>query len=222
MVAALFAALTVAVPSPQPAADAGPIRTVVYNISLQRSNMAYVERYNDFQRLRALMTDAGTATVDVMVRTPAALGIRVTEITRQRGYPAIFTGNVAADGSVGFPEESINEATWTLLRFFGERLVADKALNPGDTWKTPGGEIAVRTVQGRRVTLEITESFKIPSSMSELFVRGTIIYEPGLLVPISGDVMRKRVESHPEGTIELIETVRFERTSDSFDKPVPF
>jgi hypothetical protein len=231
MVASAFVALVVAntalvlaspaAPTPAASAPSGPLRTVVYKISVENANYAAIESYNAFDRLRALSVEDGTATIEIMARTPEALGIKVTELTRRRGYPAVFEGNVTANGGVYFPEESIDEATFVLLRFFGEDFASDHPLTLGDSWKTQAGDITVRKVDGRRVTLEVTETYKIPSSISELQVHGFVVYERGLLVPISGEVVRKRVEMHPEGVIELSHIIRFERTSDSFDKPAP-
>jgi hypothetical protein len=204
--------------SPATSTDA-PLRTVIYKISTQQENAAYVERYMSVDNPRAVFVDEGTATVDVMVNADAALGVRVTELTRSRGYPAQFLGNVAADGFVHFADDSISDPTRELLRYFGVGF-GRHSLGVGDTWRTANGDVVVRKTEGSRVTLEITERFKVANAISEVRTHGSVVYEPGLLVPISGDIVRTRMELHPEGAIETTELVRFERLSDTFE-PAP-
>jgi hypothetical protein len=218
--AGLIALLVEAAPTASPAAPASaPVRTVIYKISTQQQNAAYIERYMAVDNQRATFVDEGTTTVDVMVNTDAALGLRVTELTRVRGYPAQFLGNVAADGFVHFPDDSISDPTRELLPYFGVRFAAQHDLSVGEMWQTANGEVIVRKVEQRRVTLEITERFKVANSISDVRAHGSVVYEPGLLVPISGDIVRTRTELHPEGAIESTELVHFERLSDTFEPP---
>jgi hypothetical protein len=201
------------------ASTSPPLRTVIYKISIQQQNAAYIERYMAVDNQRAIFVDEGTATVDVMVNTEIALGMRVTELTRSRGYPAQFLGNVAADGFVHFADDSISDPTRELLPFFGVGFVAQHGLEVGETWQTPTGDVVVRKVESKRVTLEVTERFKVANSVADVRAHGTVVYEPGLLVPISGDIVRTRREVHPEGAIEVTEIVHFERLSDTFEPP---
>jgi hypothetical protein len=203
-----------------PAASTNPpLRTVIYKISTQQQNAAYMERYMAVDNNRAIFVDEGTATVDIMVNTEEALGMRVTELTRSRGYPAQFLGNVAADGFVHFADDSISDPTRELLPFFGVGFVAQHSLDVGETWQTATGDVVVRKVESKRVTLEITERFKVANSVADVRAHGTVVYDPGLLVPISGDIVRTRRELHPEGAIEVTELVHFERLSDTFEPP---
>jgi len=169
--------------------------------------------------LRAVFLDGGSVTVDVMVNAEPGLGVRVTELARSRGYPAQFLGNVAADGSVNFAEDSISDPTRELLPYFGVRFAAHD-LEAGETWKTPVGDVTVRDTDGNLVTLEITEHFKVANAISEVRSHGSVVYEPSMLVPIRGDIVRTRTEQHAEGSIEIKELIHFERVTDSFE-PAP-
>jgi hypothetical protein len=120
---------------------------------------------------------------------------------------------------VHFADDSIGDPTRELLPFFGVRFVAQHSLVVGETWRTATGDVVVRKVEPRRVTLEVTERFKVANSVSDVRAHGSVVYEPGLLVPISGDIVRTRTELHPEGAIEVTELVHFERLSDTFEPP---
>jgi hypothetical protein len=214
LIALLLEAISTA--SPTASADA-PLRTVIYKVSTQQENAAYIERYMAVDNQRAIFTDTGTTTVDVMVNADAALGLRVTELTRSRGYPAQFLGNVATDGIVHFADDSIGDPTRELLPYFGVGFAAQRSLGVGETWQTSTGDVVVRKIDAGRVTLEITERFKVANSVSDVRAHGWVVYEPSLLVPISGDIVRRRMELHAEGAIELTELVHFERLSDTFE-----
>jgi hypothetical protein len=197
-----------------------PIRSVVYKVSIQQRNEAHIERYNSIDRGIATFTDDGTVDVDIMVKTETILGVRVTEEMRSRGYPASFTGNVGPDDGVHFPDGSINEVSYNLLRFFGVRFAADQSLAVGSVWTTPTGiQYTVKSADGRRVTLDVLQHVKVANTVSSVVVYGTVVYDPGLLVPISGDLTQHRIELHPEGAVETYQEMQFVRQSDSFDAP---
>ena len=75
-------------PAPTPAADT-PLRTVVYKISTQRENAPYIEHVMRVDDKRTIFIDEGTTTVDVMVNASDSLGVRVTELTRERVHAAL-------------------------------------------------------------------------------------------------------------------------------------
>jgi len=218
---ALFASAALADASPAsaaPAATQAPLRAVVYTISILQRNQAHIERYNTVERPSAAFTDDGTVEIDVMADADPLLGVRVLETMRSRGYPAEFDGNVGPQDGVHFPEESLSDASLTLLRFFGVRFAADRSLEPGSHWTGDSGTTySVRSANGRRVTLDLLQHLKVANSISTITIQGTVVYDSGLLVPISGDVMQHRMEMHPEGAIELIEDLHFTRASDSFE-----
>jgi hypothetical protein len=162
--------------------------------------------------------DDGDVTVDVMVNAESGLGVRVTELTRSRGYPARFLGNVTANGSVNFADDSISDPTRELLPYFGVRFAAQHELDAGETWKTAVGDVTVRSTDRHLVTLEITEHFKVANAVSEVLSHGSVVYEPSMLVPISGDIVRTRTELYPEGSIQIRELIHFERVTDSFEQ----
>lgn len=217
-----FAGLAVgptATPTPA-AAAAQPIREVVYKVSIESRNESHMERENAIENPNATFTDNGTVTVDVMVKADTLLGIRVTEQMRSRGYPATFLGNVGPDGSVHFAEDALNDVSITLLRFFGTRFAAEQNLDVGTEWKQgPATQFKVKGVDGRRVSLEVTQRLNVANAISTMIIHGVILYDPGLLVPLNGDVTEHRTELHPEGAIELYRILHFERQSDTFDKP---
>jgi hypothetical protein len=219
---ALLASATVAVASPVvsvPPTEA-PLRAVVYKISILQTNQAHIEQYNTVARPIAEFSDNGTIEIDVMANAETLLGVHVIEIMHSRGYPAEFNGNVGPEDGVHFPEGALSDASITLLRFFGVRFAADQSLEPGSRWTTETGTTyTVKSADGRRITLELLQHIKVANSISTITIQGTVVYDAGLLVPLSGDVTQHRMELHPEGAIELIEALHFARASDSFDQP---
>jgi len=201
-----------------PATEA-PLRAVVYKISVLQTNQAHIELYNTVARPIAEFHDNGTIEIDVMASAETLLGVHVIETMHSRGYPAEFDGNVGPEDGVHFPDGALSDASITLLRFFGVRFAADQSLVPGSHWTTQTGTTyTVKSADGRRITLEMLQHFKVANSISTITIQGTVVYDSGLLVPLSGDVTQHRMEQHPEGAIELVEDLHFARASDSFDQ----
>lgn len=221
---ALFAALAASGAAAAPSAapnptTVAPVRSVVYDVSIQTHDEEPIRGRNGVGVARELSTDRGSVDVDVMTQAQDLLGVRVTETMRSRGYAAVFSGNVGPQDGVHFGADSINDASFIVLQFFGMRFASDQSLETGSAWtSTAGIRYSVKSVQPPRVTLDVLQRANV-SSASTIIVHGTVVYDPGLLVPISGDVIRRRIDMTQTGPLENDEELQFVRRSDTFDRP---
>ncbi|MBV8170497.1 MAG: hypothetical protein JO219_01040 [Candidatus Eremiobacteraeota bacterium] len=208
---------------PAPAVSAqpdAPLRAVSYDVSIQTHDEELIRGRTGVGVARELATDGGSVEIDIMTVAQDLLGVRVIETMRSRGYAAVFQGNVGPQDGVHFAAESINDASYVMLLFFGMRFASDQSLAVGSAWTSAAGiRYTVRSVQSPRVTLDVLQRSNV-SSASTIIVHGTVVYDPSLLVPISGDVIRRRIDMTQTGPLENEEELRFARHADTFDRPV--
>jgi len=228
--ALIVAALVAASPTPAtapPEALTKPLREVVYDVSTS-------ERVDDITETFGGGPDAappsstdveethGTITVDVMAKfEDGVLGIKVTEQWKVPALPLHFTGAVAPDGTVEFPSATIDPATIELLPYLATHFAPDGSLVVGGHWSLDkvNGKSTVTTVYSvtaaafDSVTIQKHTSIKALGSES---VDGTIVYQPSLLVAISGTVKVRRTDMYSDGQTTRTIDLNFTRVSDTF------
>jgi len=231
MLAELVAAALVAA-SPTPAAVpsdslAKPLRELVYDVSTS-------ERVDDITESFGGGADAvppsstavdqthGTITVDVMAKfEDGVLGIKVSEQWKVPALPLHFNGAVAPDGTVEFPSATIDPATIELLPYLATHFAPDGALVVGGHWSVDKASgktqvttnYAVTAAGFDSVTIQKDTSIKALGSEN---VDGTIVYQPSLLVAISGKVRVRRTDMFADGQTTRTIDVDFTRVSDTF------
>jgi hypothetical protein len=250
MFAAIVLAAVTAASSPAPAAQSQaaykPLREVVYNVVTNLQINQTTEQFPGYNPQDPGLPNSvagppastaetglyGTVTVDVMAVAPdGTLGIHVTELwTNGTGKPVSFDGVVTPDGVVEFPNQTINDVTRELLIYFGTKFAPTDGLSQGTAWQVDqhfsNGDVltdySVTKVDGDLVTIHKTQDLK----KFNLYTDGTITYDPGGLVPISGLVTRRMTGSTFEnaptefegGTTQSRDrtlTLKFNRVSDT-------
>ncbi len=226
MFAAIVLAAVTAMATPTPAPQSQPVykplREVVYKVvaNLQISDTS--ESYGGFNpdpsgvigsyNAAAPGTSGsagnnGTVTVDIMAVAPdGTLGIQVTEQWNGVARPSSFDGTVAPDGTVQFPQSTINDVTRELLSYFGTRFAPSDGLDTTSRWQTNqpfmNGNVttdyAVTAVNGSIVTIQKKQTIK----NYEVYTEGTIQYQATTLVPVSGRVTKRMSSSVAAGATE--------------------
>ncbi|HXW51821.1 MAG TPA: hypothetical protein VEJ41_07515 [Candidatus Acidoferrales bacterium] len=251
MIAAIvLAAVTAAAsPAPAPANTYKPLREVVYNVvanlQINQTSESY-GGYNSSDTPGISDTNAaapsstqstgrtGVVTVDVMaVASDGTLGVQVTETWQGLARPLVYDGAVAPDGTVEFPNSTINDATRELLSYFGTKFAPSDGLAQDTTWHTiqpfMNGNVetdyTVTAVNGGVVTISKKQTIKD----YDIFTSGTIQYEATTLVPISGRITKRMSSSLNDTGTEFDAssstsrdrtlTLRFDRVSDTHPAP---
>lgn len=209
MIIALVVAAAVGTATPQ------PLREVVYNVSYTRRTTATAG---------AAVTDHGTVTVDVMAISNNSLGLKVTERWGKNPAALIALGTVQPTGNLVFAPGALNDVTDLLLPYFSPHLVPDKPLLPGVAWTvkddrktlTAKTTYTVTMAQGTSVTINVKQNVTVRDvTQSRISTSGSVVYEPRLLVPLSGDFTKKlslQVSGAPQ-TVTL--ALHFARSSDT-------
>jgi hypothetical protein len=214
-------------PSAAPPVQSGPLREVVYNVTISAKNSGSTVQYEGRSSGGATSSDRGTVTVDVMAVASDSLGIEVIELMNSKGSPYHFKGSVAPDGTVIFEPASISDVTRELLQYFAPRFLPPDKISVGQSWTTnfdrSGAQVqtqyTITKVDGDLMTLHELQKVKFKARNQTVTTEGTIVIKPSVLAPISGDV-RTRIEGFT-GQSEAIEeiTEHFERVSDNRDAP---
>jgi hypothetical protein len=231
VIAVLIAAVVVAAsptPTAAPAAlSTTPLREVVYKVSTWERVDDITESFGGGPGAAPpASTDMGmgegTVTVDVMAKfEDSVLGVKVTEKWESSPSPMHFTGAVAPDGTVEFALNTINPVTVELLPYFATHFAPEGALVSGVHWTVDkeSGKTDVETTytvtekSDNLVTVHKDTTIKALGSET---VDGTIVYDPSLLVPISGQIRVRRTEMFSNGQATRTIDLKFDRQSDTF------
>jgi hypothetical protein len=209
MIIALVAAAAIGATAPQ------PLREVIYHVSYTRRVSATVG---------TALTDHGTVTVDVMAVSNNALGLKVTERWSKNPTSLVALGTVEPTGNIVFAPGALNDVTDQLLPYFAPQLVPQKPLVPGVAWTvkddrkslTAKTSYSVVSVQGTSVTISVKQVVTVrDTTHSQISSSGTVVYEPRLLVPLSGDFTKRlalRISGAPQNVTLAL---HFARSSDT-------
>ena len=197
------------------AAAQHPLREVVYHVS-------YVRRTASTGA--AGVTDHGVVTVDVMAVSNNALGLKVTERWSKNPTALIALGTVQPTGSLTFAPGALSDVTDQLLPYFAPQFVPQRPLLSGVTWSakdvrkglTANTAYAVTAVQGTSVTIAVNQTISLhDATRAQISSNGSVVYEPRLLVPLSGD-FTKHLTARVGGAAQTITlTLHFARSSDT-------
>ncbi|HEY5094778.1 MAG TPA: hypothetical protein VII69_06675 [Candidatus Eremiobacteraceae bacterium] len=211
MIFALIAAAAISAPTPQ------PLREVVYHVSYVRHTNSTAGNGD---------SDHGTVTVDVMAVSHNALGLKVTERWSKSPTALVALGTVEPTGSVVFAAGALKDVTYQLLPYFAPQLVPPQPLEPGVAWTvkddrktlTARTSYSVLSVQGTSVTISVKQTVAVhDATHSQITSSGTVVYEPRLLVPLSGDIT-KRLSLQISGAPQtVLLSLHFARSSDTRD-----
>jgi hypothetical protein len=197
------------------AAAPRPLREVVYHVSYTRRSTSAVG---------SGVSDHGTVTVDVMAVSNNALGLKVTERWSKNPTSLVALGTVQPSGSLVFAPGALSDVTDQLLPYFAPQFVPSQPLLTGVTWNakdvrkdlTANTAYTVTSVQGTSVIINVRQTLTIrDATHAQISSNGSVVYEPRLLVPLSGDFTKHltaRIGGAPQ-SISL--TLHFARSSDT-------
>ena len=237
LAAALDAATPTAAPSSSPpsARAAQPLRVVVYDVVTNWRSDDITEMYAFAAGAHAPGSSAyrnrhGTVTIAVMGRTPdGSLAITESEDWIDESKLGATSAVVSPIGVVGFdPTLSLPRQyiLAELLPYFGTKFAPDGALDTTTAWtmesKQPGSTIATRyaitATSGIDVTVHKSENIK---SIGSVAVDGSTLYEPSMLLPLSGNVTRRETAMYTDGQTGTTLNITFKLLSDSFRHAPP-
>ncbi len=224
VVLVLAATAPTAQPSPAQAPPAGgPLREVVYKVTVGSRSTAHANAYEGMTSDTHATADRGTVTVDVMGFQNDVLGVQVTELMNNKGSPYTFNGEVTGDGTVVFGGASIEDVTRELLQYFGPDFIPAGKDTVGDTWTVnydrSGTKVqtvfTITKIDGALMTVREQQQATFASYDAKATTIGTIVLKPSLLVPISGDVQKVLTTSDVTGEKKQEISLHFERSSDT-------
>jgi hypothetical protein len=226
-------------PSPSPAPTAGqadgltkPVREVVYKVSTLLRVDDITESYGGGPNAvppsnTSAGENHGTVTVDVMGKfADGVLAIKVSELWHTNPLPQSFNGAVAPDGTVEFAASTINAVTVELLPYLAIKFLPEGTIDTGTHWPVNviQGKTSILTeytVTGTApATITIHKHQKI-SAIGMETVDGSVVYDPALLVAVSGQVRQRLTEMYSNGQTQGTLDVTFERVSDTFAPTKP-
>jgi hypothetical protein len=209
VIIALVAAAALSAAAPK------PLREVVYHVSYTRQVGASVT---------PAASDHGTVTVDVMAVDNNALGLKVTERFAKNPTVLVALGTVAPNGAIIFAPGALSDVTDLLLPYFAPKFAPQQALTPGVAWsvnansKTFGADTrySIASMQGSSVTINVKQSVTVhDATQSRISSVGSVVYEPGLLVPLSGDFIKRLAVKIGGATQSVTLRLHFARASDT-------
>ena len=238
---ALAAALDAAAPTPAPSGSpasghiARPLRIVAYDVVTNWRSDDITEMYAFASNAHAPGSSAfknrhGTITIVVMGRTAdGSLSITESEDWTDESKLGATNAVVSPIGIIGFdptlplPRQYILAE---LLPYFGTKFAPDGALDTTTAWTTeskqPGSTIstryAVTSTSGIDVTVHKSENIK---SIGTVAVDGSTLYEPSMLMPLSGNVTRRETAMYADGQTATTLNISFKLLSDSFRQTPP-
>ncbi|HET9342402.1 MAG TPA: hypothetical protein VFO25_05785 [Candidatus Eremiobacteraceae bacterium] len=216
--------------SPAPVATQRPLREVVYDVTTNW-------RIDDITESYAGGADAtdpgsteykngqGTVTVDVFGQTAdGSLIVTVTEAWKEPTKQLPLEATIQPSGNLNFDltgPTSLDNVGGELLPYFGTQFAPAGTLDTTTRWSIEGaaGKISTRTdyqitaVSGDTVTVHKDQTIK---EIETITVDGSVVYEPSLLVPISGTVRKRSTEMYSDGQTTRTLVITFTRTSDTF------
>ena len=209
MIIALVAAAAIGAATPQ------PLREVVFHVSNSRQSTTIAG---------AGVSDHGTVTVDVMAVSHDSLGLKVTERWTKNPTTLVALGTVLPTGNLVFAPGAMSDVTDQLLPYFAPRFVPQRPLQPGVTWSVKDNRkslsatttYSVAAVQGTSVTINVKQIVSVhDSTHSQISSRGSVVYEPRFLVPLSGD-FTKHLSVRIGGAQQTVTlSLHFARASDT-------
>jgi hypothetical protein len=209
VIIALVAAAAIGTATPQ------PLREVVYHVSYTRRSTTTTA---------AAASDHGTVTVDVMAVSHDALGLKVTERWTKNPTALVALGTVLPTGNLVFAPGAMSDVTDQLLPYFAPRFVTQQPMQPGVAWNvkdnrkslTATTSYSIAAVQGTSVTINVKQIITISDAThSQISSRGSVVYEPHLLVPLSGD-FTKHLSVRISGAQQTVTlSLHFARASDT-------
>jgi hypothetical protein len=253
MIAAIVLAAVTATASPSSASSQSqpaykPLREVVYNVVSNLQINQTVESFPGYNPQDSGLPNSvagppastastgnyGVDTIDVMAVAPdGTLGIHVTEDWNGM-RPVSFDGAVAPNGTVEFPNFTINDVTRELLSYFGTKFAPSDGLDTNTRWQVNQpftnanvlSDYSVTAVNGGIVTIVEKQTIQ----KFNVYTEATIQYEAATLVPISGRITKRLTNSNYEdpGTEfsrgdttsrDRTLTLRFDRVSDTRQAP---
>lgn len=224
--AALIAVAPAPAPSSSPTAPATPLREIVYKVYSSEFVDDITESYGGGEGAFApastvVASKSGTVTVDVMAKfEDGLLGIRVLEQWKVPPLPQLFTGGVAPDGSVEFPQATIDPVTIELLPFFATRFAPPGTLAPGTHWsvvKTYDKSVVSTDYTVTAVGIASITIHKVTAirALGNETIDGSVAYDPSSFVPISGKIRVKRTDTTANGQVRQTLDLSFDRVSDT-------
>ena len=209
MIIALVAAAAIGAAAPQ------PLREVVYHVSYTRRSTTIAG---------AGVSDHGTVIVDVMAVSHDELGLKVTERWTKNPTALIALGTVLPTGNLIFAPGALSDVTDLLLPYFAPKFAPDRPLLPGVSWNVKDARkslsatttYSVTGVQGTSVTIDVRQVVSVhDATHTQISSRGSVVYEPRLLVPLSGD-FTKHLSVRISGALQTVTlTLHFARASDT-------
>ncbi|HKW45209.1 MAG TPA: hypothetical protein VJN22_06080 [Candidatus Eremiobacteraceae bacterium] len=194
-----------------------PLREVVYHVSYARRTASTGSTG---------VTDHGTVTVDVMAVSNNALGLKVTERWAKNPTALVTLGTVQPTGKLTFAPGVLSDISYQLLPYFAPQFVPQRPLLQGVAWSLKDDHkdlaantaFAVTAVQGSSVTISVKQTVSIrDATHAQISTNGNVVYEPRLLVPLSGD-FTKHLSMKVGGAKQSVSlTLNFARASDTRD-----
>ena len=230
LASAVFVSDVASQTSPAPVATVRPLREVVYSVTTNW-------RVDDITESYAGGADAtdpgsteyrngqGTVTVDVYGRTAdGSLNVSVTEAWKEPTKQLPFEGVIEPTGILDFDStgpDALDDVGGELLPYFGTQFAPLGTLDTTTRWSIEGssGKISAATaytitaVSGDTVTVHKDQTIK---GLGTITVDGSVVYEPSLLVPISGTVRKRSTEMYADGQTTRTLVITFTRISDTF------
>jgi hypothetical protein len=230
LVAILATALSISGASPAPVATQIPLREVVYDVTTNW-------RVDDITESYAGGADAtepgsteyrngqGTVTVDVFARSAdGGLYVSVTEAWKEPTKQLPFEGTIEPKGILNFDSTgpaALDDIGGELLPYFGIQFAPPGTLDVTTRWSLGGSsgklsattEYQITAVSGDTVTIHKDQTIK---GLGTITVDGSVVYEPSLLVPISGTVRKRSTEMYADGQTTSTLVITFSRISDTF------
>jgi hypothetical protein len=209
VIIALVAAAAIGAATPR------PLREVAYHVSYTRRSSTIAG---------SGVSDHGTVIVDVMAVSHDELGLKVTERWTKNPTALIALGTVLPTGNLVFAPGALSDVTDQLLPYFAPKFVPDRPLQPGVSWNVKDERkslsatttYSVTAVQGTSVTIDVRQIISIhDATHTQISTRGSVVYEPRFLVPLSGD-FTKHLSVRIGGAQQTVTlTLHFARASDT-------
>ena len=227
MIAAI--ALASAVATAAPAASGAPAREVVYKVSTLLRLDDITETFGGGidaspPASQDSVEDHGTVVVDIMGKlADGDLIVRLTGRWTQRLRPVPINAIVTPNGTVELDPAALDDVALELLPYFAIAFAPAGTLDTSTHWtvdlagdKTSiSTQYAITAVNGSAVTIHKTQTIKALGSEA---VDGTVVYDPTLLAPISGEIKKRLTQSKTNGETTGSFNIRFELVSDTYQR----
>jgi hypothetical protein len=192
-----------------------PLREVVFNVSYERRVGASAT---------TISRDHGTVTVDVMAVHNNALGVKISERWTRSPATIVALGTIEPSGQLDFAPGALSDTTIQLLPFFAPLFAPQELGAVGVAWtvteqKPPldaHTRYSVTKIQGTAVSIKVAQRISISDAThAQISASGAVVYEPHLLVPLSGDITRKLTATVGASAETISLQLHFARASDT-------